>query len=97
MTAPTVARRDPGQLCCRLDRPISEAWPGGPGQPDRAKRSEPRSGALDGRATRSYPSHHGSSTINHNHPDRPMTHLETGCVKDSPNSAKDSDTGQWWR
>jgi hypothetical protein len=22
-----------------------------------------------------------------------MTHLETGCVKDSPNSAKDSDTG----
>ena len=89
----TLARRVPGQLCCRPDLPISAAWPGSPGQPDRAERSEPRSGALDGPATRSYPSRHGSRTINHNHANRPVTNPETGCVKHAPISAKDSDTG----
>ena len=34
---------------------LSEAEPGGQGRPDRAERSEPRSGALDRRAERSYP------------------------------------------
>jgi hypothetical protein len=37
-----------------LTRPISEAQPGGQGRPDRAECSEPRSGALDGPAQRSY-------------------------------------------
>ena len=32
----------------------SEAEPGGQGRPDRAERSDPRSGVLDGRAQRSY-------------------------------------------
>jgi hypothetical protein len=49
MTAlPTVARQR------NLNQPISEAQPGGQGRPARAERSEPRSGALDGPAKRSY-------------------------------------------
>jgi hypothetical protein len=52
MTAPAVL---PRQLACRPHLPISEAQPGCPGQPDRAEHREPRSGALDSAAKRSYP------------------------------------------
>ena len=43
------------QVHCRPHQPISEAKPSCPGKPDRAKRSEPRSGCLDSPAQRSYP------------------------------------------
>ena len=52
MTAPAVLL---GQLACRPHLPISEAQPGCQRQPDRAEHREPRSGALDSPAKRSYP------------------------------------------
>ena len=66
-----TALRDPRQLRCRLHPPISAATPDGPGQPDRAEPRSPRSGALDRPAPRSYPSRHGSTTINHTNPTDP--------------------------
>ena len=77
-----------------LDQHISAAQPGAPGQPDRAEPSEPRSGALDRPAKRSYPTDWQRTsvwpTINPN----PMTDPETGCVEHARNSEKDSDTPQ---
>ena len=47
--------------------PPSEAEPDGQGRPDRAERSEPQSGALDGWAERSYPgvSSHECRKVDH--------------------------------
>ena len=57
MTAAELAARSPLAVARQrnLTQPISAAQPGGQGRPARAERSEPRSGALDGPAKRSYP------------------------------------------
>ncbi len=65
MSAIVVAARSALQAARQrnLTQPVSEAQPGGQGRPDRAKHSEPRSGALDGLAQRSYtPDNHGPAT-----------------------------------
>ena len=68
MTATTIDRRQPR---CRPHPLISAARPGCPGQPDRAEQREPRSGALDRPAARSYPDHVPSLPT----PDEPRTWL----------------------
>jgi len=43
-----------GSATAEPDRPVAQRLPTGQGRPDRAERSEPRSGALEGAAERSY-------------------------------------------
>lgn len=83
-----TALRAPRQRRCRLHQPISAAPTVGPGQPRRAELRSPRSGTLDRPTARRYPSRHGSSTINHTQPDRPVIDTDTGCELLDPISAK---------
>jgi len=64
MTAAATRARSPLPVARQrnLTQPISEAQTGSQGRPARAERSEPRSGALDGPAKRSYPDNHGPAT-----------------------------------
>ena len=88
MSAPTAPGRFPAGLTSR----ISAAQPGCQGQPDRAEPREPRSGALDRPAKRSYAVAHAPRTAYHPDPTA-MTHTtETGCVKHAQISEISSDT-----
>jgi hypothetical protein len=75
---PAVARQR------NLTQPISAAQPGSQGRPDRAERREPRSGALDGPAKRSYTHHEPAPR-----PER--------WVEKVARSIKGSDTPHWSR
>ncbi len=63
-----TAAHPAGSPAARLTDTISAARTACPGQPDRAQRSWPRSGALDRPPQRSYPYHHQQPT----RPTRPM-------------------------
>jgi hypothetical protein len=87
-----MTRSLPGRSPARLTRPISAAKPGCQGQPDRAEPSEPRSGALDRPAQRSYAVAHAPQLTYHPHR-TPMTHSpETGRVNNAQISEIESDT-----
>jgi len=91
MTAPGLTA---GSSAATLTRPSAQrdrAVQGSPTGPSEASRQAVPLTARPREATRTQLS---SRTINPNHPDRPVTNPETGCVKHSPSSAKDSDTGQ---
>jgi transposase len=91
MTAPGITR---GSSAATLTRPSAQrgrAVQGSPTGPSTASRAAVPLTARPREATRAEAG--GSRTINPNHPDRPVTDPETGCVKRAPISAKDSDTG----
>ena len=86
MTATMISSRSPA---AGLTRP--PAQPGRPvtGQPDRAEHREPRSGALDRPAARSYPARTHARVPSIPTPMSP----EPGCVIHAQISEKDSDAG----
>ncbi|HYZ61994.1 MAG TPA: hypothetical protein VE650_06025 [Acetobacteraceae bacterium] len=83
MTTTMIA---PGSPAAGSTRPPAQRDRAVNGQPDRTEQPEPRSGALDRPAARSYPEH-VPSTPTHMSP-------EPGCVIHAQISEKDSDTGQ---
>ena len=82
----TTAMNTAGSPAAALTRSSAQRGRSVNGQPDRAEHREPRSGALDRPAARSYPDHVPSLPT-------PMS-PEPGCVIHAQISEKDSDLHQ---
>ena len=92
--SPAALPTPPGSSAADLTSPSAQRGRGCQCQPDRAERSEPRSGTVDRPAARSYQRPTLPVPSIPPTPDRPMTDPETGCAIDARTSEKDSDTGR---